>query len=121
MSPRVDAPSPPASPNVPVVQRQRAMHSRPFKKRDWDAELAALGVPSDSPMRRIQRHLQDSTEDKENFIGVDDVSAREGTTMEATVGPARDDGTSTPDQAKTKGVARRGWSPAIPFDLGADR
>ena len=121
MSPRVDAPSPPASPNVPVVQRQRAMHSRPFKKRDWDAELAALGVPSDSPMRRIQRHLQDSTEDKENFIGVDDVSAREGTTMEATVGPARDDGTSMPDQAKTKGVARRGWSPAIPFDLGADR
>ena len=41
-STRVDAPSPPASPNVPV-QRQRAMHSRPFKKRDWDAELAALG------------------------------------------------------------------------------
>ena len=119
MSTRVDAPSPPASPNVPA-QRQRAMHSRPFKKRDWDAELAALGVPSDSPMRRIQRHLQDSTEDKEN-IGVDDVSAREGTTMEATVGSVRDDGTSTPDQAKSKGVARRGWSPAIPFDLGADR
>ena len=41
--------------------------------------------------------------------------------MEATVGSVRDDGTSTPDQAKTKGVARRGWSPAIPFDLGADR
>jgi hypothetical protein len=97
------------------------MHSRPFKKRDWDAELAALGVPSDSPMRRIQRHLQDNSEDKENIIGVDDVSAREGTTMEATAGPVRDDGTSTPDQAKTKGVARRGWSPAIPFDLGADR
>ena len=119
MSTRVDAPSPPASPNVPV-QRQRAMHSRPFKKRDWDAELAALGVPSDSPMRRIQRHLQEN-EDKENFIGVDDVSAREGTTMEATVGSVRDDGTSTPDQANTKWVARRGWSPAIPFDLGADR
>ena len=120
MSTRVDAPSPPASPNVPV-QRQRAMHQRPYKKRDWDAELAALGVPSDSPMRRIQRHLQDNSEDKENFIGVDDASAREGTAMEATVGPARDDGTSTPDQAKSKGIARRGWSPAIPFDLGADR
>ena len=120
MSTRVDAPSPPASPNVPV-QRQRAMHQRPYKKRDWDAELAALGVPSDSPMRRIQRHLQDNSEDKENFIGVDDASAREGTAMEATVGPARDDGTYTPDQAKSKGIARRGWSPAIPFDLGADR
>ena len=122
MSTRVDAPSPPASPNVPV-HRQRAMHSRPFKKRDWDAELAALGVPSDSPMRRIQRHLQDNSEDKENIIGVDDVSdTREGTTMEATVGSVHaNDGTSTPDQAKTKGVARRGWSPAIPFDLGADR
>ena len=53
MSARLHAPSPTGSPSR---RSAPAMSHRPFKKRDWDAELARLGVPSDSPMRLIQRN-----------------------------------------------------------------
>ena len=71
MSARLHAPSPPGSPSRRSVP---AMSHRPFKKRDWDAELAKIGVPSDSPMRLIQRNGDSVGDEANNNI----VAASEG-------------------------------------------
>jgi hypothetical protein len=94
------------------------MSHRPFKKRDWDAELARLGVPSDSPMRLIQRNGNAVGDEANNDI----VAASEEDGAAAGTDAGGDIG--TPDAASENaggGGARRGWSPARPFDLGADR
>ena len=123
MSARLHAPSPPGSPSRRSVP---AMSHRPFKKRDWDAELAKIGVPSDSPMRLIQRRANG---DGDGVIGIRDeannddiVAASEGDRAPAGADVGGDIG--TPEAATGDGgggAARRGWSPARPFDLGADR
>ena len=94
------------------------MSHRPFKKRDWDAELARLGVPSDSPMRLIQRNGNAVGDEANNDI----VAASEEDGAAAGTDAGGDIG--TPEAASGNaggGGARRVWSPARPFDLGADR
>lgn len=116
MSARLHAPdSPPGSPSR---RSAPAMSHRPFKKRDWDAELARLGVPSDSPMRLIQRNGDSVGDEANNNI----VAASEGDGAVAGADAGGDIG--TPIEAEVEKSAppmRRGWSPARPFDLGADR
>ena len=115
MSARLHAPSPTGSPSR---RSAPAMSHRPFKKRDWDAELARLGVPSDSPMRLIQRNGNAVGDEANNDIvaASEEDGAAAGTVAGGDIG--------TPDAASENaggGGARRGWSPARPFDLGADR
>ena len=94
------------------------MSQRPFKKRDWDAELARLGVPSDSPMRLIQRNGDSVGDEANNNI----VAASEGDGAVAGADAGGDIGTPIEaEMEKSAPPMRRGWSPARPFDLGADR
>ena len=116
MSARLHAPdSPPGSPSR---RSAPAMSHRPFKKRDWDAELARLGVPSDSPMRLIQRNGDSVGDEANNNI----VAASEGDGAVAGADAGGDIGTPIEaEMEKSAPPMRRGWSPARPFDLGADR